>query len=240
MSETLAKLLEQPAEVVEFVGSLLLAEGFVREGFLDLPGLSDASLPDEIRKLVKTKFIHGDETLSLSFDHTDELLKKAKEHFDDKQLDLTCLFYMLVIEHRVNHVLRSVFRRRKVPEAEALQIVRKLSVREKATWLFKMLGIPPMPEDLSARMTVIEEYRNSYVHFKWVARYGHEDETWIAVIGVKDILDWITKVENEHVFFGQRGRLALACKRLIEQSDLKGKTVGEAGGEDFSNIAKCQ
>jgi hypothetical protein len=59
MSELNLHLSREQQRIVAFQGSLLLAEGFVREGFLDLLAVSDANLPSEIAKLIETKFITG-------------------------------------------------------------------------------------------------------------------------------------------------------------------------------------
>ena len=202
---------------LELVGTHLLAEGFVWEGFLNPKHFSDEQLGLEIQKLIVSKFLKGEETLGLTFNHTNKLVKDAKRNFKKRDLDMTVLLYMLVIEHRVNRILRCFFRRQGTDDAHALQIVRKLSVREKSSWLFKMLGLPPMPKDLSSCLNTIEEYRNSFVHFKWVARYEKEDDAWTAILEVRAILKWIDKIENKEIFFGHRKRIARICVELCHK-----------------------
>lgn len=217
MQEPFANLSPEQQKQISFVASLLLAEGFVREGYLDLPNVSDVELSAQINSLVKSKFIQGEETLSLTFDHTDKLLELAKQFESQSDLELTCLFYTLCIEHRLNRIARTLFRRRGIPDKDAVQIVRKLAVRDKATWLFKFFNLEEPPGDLLVRLGVIEEYRNSFVHFKWVALYEREDEVWRAVNQVGEIFDWLEMIDDKYIFHGQKARLKSACEKIVEE-----------------------
>lgn len=197
--------------------TLGLVEGFVREGLLVLPMLTDDELDKEFNTILR-RFLTGDDGFdyALTFDHhTDKLLSLAKSVEAQHDLELSCLFYMLWIEHRVNLILRVLLRRKSTPEKDAINTIRKLSVREKLTWFWKLMGLEALPDAIIADATMIEEFRNGFVHYKWQAfdTWEKEDHTWQAVNRVGDIIAALQAIEERHVYYGQRQRLAAAADR---------------------------
>ena len=194
-----------------------LAEGFVREGLLDLPNLTDEQLDKAFADLV-SRFLREDEFgTALTFDnHTHKLLTLAKSSENEHELELCCLFYMLWIEHKINLILRVILRRKAICENDGISIVRKLGIRDKLSWKWQLLGLEPLPEAILADISIIEEFRNGFVHYKWQSfvSFQNEDRTWQAINRVDDIIATLRQFEEKHIFYGQRHRLAECARRL--------------------------
>ncbi len=193
-----------------------LGEGFVREGLLPLDQLSDEQLDAKFSDAI-WKFLKAEEfDTALTFDHTPKLLNAAVAAENDHDLELCSLFYMLWIEHRVNMIARVMLRRHGVPDDEAVIIIRKLAIREKLTAVWRVLGLQPINPEVIRIATVIEEFRNAFVHFKWPSfpDLSVEDKTWRAINQVKRVVHTLWDYEEEYVYYGQRERIAASAARI--------------------------
>ena len=123
---------------------------------------------------------------------------------------------MLWIEHRVNMIARVMLRRRGVPDDDAVTIIRKLSIREKLTALWRVLGLRTVDSEVIQIASVIEEFRNAFVHFKWPSfpDLTIEDRTWRAINEVKRVIRTLCDHEETYVYYGQRERIAQSAARL--------------------------
>src|SRR6266480_2313302 len=193
-----------------------LGEGFVREGLLPLDQLSDEELDARLSEALR-KFLKADDfDTALTFDRTPKLLNAAVAAENDHDLELCSLFYMLWIEHRVNMIARVMLRRHGVPDDEAVTIIRKLSVREKLTGLWRVLGLQAADPEVIRIASVIEEFRNAFVHFKWPSfpDLRVEDRTWQAINELKRVVHALWDYEEIYVYYGQRERIAAAAARV--------------------------
>jgi len=193
-----------------------LGEGFVREGLLPLDQLSDEELDARLSEALR-KFLKADDfDTALTFDRTPKLLNAAVAAENDHDLELCSLFYMLWIEHRVNMIARVMLRRRAVPDEDAVTIIRKLSTREKMTALWRVLGLHAADPEVVRIVTVIEEFRNAFVHFKWPSfpDLRVEDRTWQAINELKRVVHALWDYEEIYVYYGQRERIAAAAARV--------------------------
>jgi len=123
---------------------------------------------------------------------------------------------MLWIEHRVNMIARVMLRRRAVPDEDAVTIIRKLSTREKMTALWRVLGLHAADPEVVRIVTVLEEFRNAFVHFKWPSfrDLRVEDRTWQAINELKRVVHALWDYEEIYVYYGQRERIAAAAARV--------------------------
>ena len=193
-----------------------LGEGFVREGLLPLDQLNDEELDARLSEALR-KFLKADVfDTALTFDHTPKLLNAAVAAENDHDLELCSLFYMLWIEHRVNMIARVMLRRRAMPDEDAVTIIRKLSTREKMTALWRVLGLHAADPEVVRIVTVIEEFRNAFVHFKWPSfpDLRVEDRTWQAINELKRVVHALWDYEEIYVYYGQRERIAAAAARV--------------------------
>jgi hypothetical protein len=193
-----------------------LGEGFVREGLLPLDQLTDEELDKTFSEAVWNFLKLDDFDTALTFDHTPRLLNAAVAAENEHDLELCSLFYMLWIEHRVNMIARVMLRRRSVPDDQAVTIIRKLSVREKLTALWRVLGLNDVDPEVIRIATVIEEFRNAFVHFKWPSfpDLRVEDRTWLAINEVKRVVHALWDYEEIYIYYGQRERIAESAARL--------------------------
>lgn len=193
-----------------------LGEGFVREGVLPLDQLTDEELDAKFSDAI-WQFLKAEQfDTALTFDHTPKLLNAAVAAEDDHDLELCSLFYMLWIEHRINLIGRVMLRRHRVSDDDAVTIIRKLSIREKMTALWQVLGLPPVDTEIIRIATTIEEFRNAFVHFKWPSfpDLRVEDKTWRAINEVKRGVHTLSDYEELYVYYGQRERVAQSAARL--------------------------
>jgi len=193
-----------------------LGEGFVREGLLPLDQLTDEELDAKFSEAI-WKFLKADDfDTALTFDHTPKLLNAAVAAENEHDLELSSLFYMLWIEHRVNMIARVMLRRRGVTDDEAVTIIRKLTIREKMTALWRVLGLKPVDPEVIGIATIIEEFRNAFVHFKWPSfpDLRVEDKTWRAINDVKRVVHTLWDYEEVYVYYGQRERIVASAARM--------------------------
>src|SRR5436190_636051 len=99
---------------------------------------------------------------------------------------------------------------------DAVIIIRKLAIREKLTALWRVLGLQPINPEVIRIATVIEEFRNAFVHFKWPSfpDLSVEDKTWRAINQVKSVVHTLWDYEERYVYYGQRGRIATSAARI--------------------------
>jgi hypothetical protein len=184
---------------------------------LRLPDLTDDQLDEALGKLI-IRFLRDDGVdKALTHEgHTHKLLALAKSSEHDRELELCCLFYMLWIEHRINLILRVILRRKNRSDKDAIAIIQKLSVREKLTRQWQLLGLESIPEAILADISIIGEFRNGFVHYKWQSfvSFENEDRTWQAIYRVDAIIAALRNIEEACVFYGQRHRFSESAARL--------------------------
>jgi hypothetical protein len=113
-------------------------------------------------------------------------------------------------------IARVMLRRHSVPDDEAVMIIRKLTIREKLTALWRVLGLHSADPEVIRIASVIEEFRNAFVHFKWPSfpDLATEDRTWQAINEVKRVVHALWDYEEIYVYYGQRERIAAAAARM--------------------------
>ena len=196
--------------------TIRMGEGLVREGRLPLPELTDEQLDERFKEGIRRTLRDDKVDVALTFDHTNKLLHQAASYEVEHDAEASSLFYMLWVEHRANLIARAMMRRIDMPDDESIFIIRKFSVREKVTILWRLLRLQPFPPEALKVLTTIEEFRNSFVHFKWQSfpDFAAEDKAWQAINRVQEVVDALLAYEEEHVYYGQRERIAASAARI--------------------------
>jgi len=126
--------------------------------------LTESEIKDNFIKFVDKATRNG---FYISTDYTENLLKKARSFFDEKELYLSSLFYATYFEHQINYLISGVCNRKKISTKDVIQILREIPFRAKCSWLLKILDLNPVAPEHLKIMAQVFEVRNSFVHYKW-------------------------------------------------------------------------
>lgn len=109
-------------------------------------------------------------------DHTENILKYAR-YFNRLHLhELSCLLYATWFEHWINSIVETALVRKNISRVEIIKILREVNIRDKISWLFKILGLKSISQKQRNKIIRIMDLRNNFVHYKWVPKNIDEEE----------------------------------------------------------------
>jgi hypothetical protein len=126
--------------------------------------------------------------------------------------EFAALFYVLWAEHFLNGMVLTFAGRRHIPRSDVTQLIRKTDLRDKCTWVLRLLGERALPERHVKRIARMAEVRNSFVHYKWPEM---DDSRQRAVMDVmrefSKTLVFLRRYWNRRVMLGSTRRLERLC-----------------------------
>ncbi len=108
-----------------------------------------------------------DSSYAVVLDHTQALLRRAREYRRRNQPYLACVFYALWAEHKINQWIASLAQQRQLADSDVEAMIRDTQHRAKLTWLLRVLGAPEVAKSHRAVIQQLMEHRNAFVHYKW-------------------------------------------------------------------------
>lgn len=154
-----------------------IAENLAQQGETDF---SPKRLLREFRALVDAAHGLSDEH-QIVIDHTDVLLRHAREFGRSGEARLACIFYATWVEHRLNSYCSLLATRHRLPPAELDQIVRGTSIQAKMAWLHLIVG-RGLSKAATVQIVKLSELRNAFVHYKWRAASEELEHEYDAMI----------------------------------------------------------
>jgi hypothetical protein len=204
------------------------AESLIRTGLLDPKGKDTAQIVTEVVRLVCPQLDKGKAFLTI--DHTDVLLREARRYARQNNSHLACLLYATWLEHWANAIIADLLTGKGFSNDDVASIIREVPYRGKATWLFRLLGFPPVLRKHLLRVSAILEIRNSFVHYKWKIIDRNSDEVEKqrqhekrTINEVEETIKYLRSRENSFFFRGSKKTL-VPSKKLMRQitSDQRG------------------
>lgn len=190
------------------------AEGYVREGRLDVKGLTDEQIHGALMRLLKADVVDTDEEdcdprPTISFGSS--LLKEARRLEGRGQTDLAVMLYATWFEHWLNRMILSGVVKRGMVEDAGRRIIRTSSVEAKTGDVWRLLFDEDFPADIAAAIRTIAARRNVFVHYKW-PRMTFEDRRSDHVERAEMAIPRCLQLEDQLLYGGARGPIVRAIR----------------------------
>lgn len=141
---------------------------------IEIEGKTPAEIFTEFEGLVNPSSGNARELVGVR-DYREDLLTRAKAEADAGNSWIAITLYAILIEHMINATLERVFDRRKYDTEVIKPLLRELRLQTKTTALRAIAGLPPISQDDLKLLDQIIQFRNSFVHYKWIS-YVEEDK----------------------------------------------------------------
>jgi hypothetical protein len=167
--------------------------------------------PQQVRREVAEWFLlksKKDFKMRFVIDHTPDLLQEAREYRRRKKNQYACLMYATWTEHWINSMVRYFAKKKHIDEKQIIEIIRGSNFNQKTTWLWRLLEAPSISSRHLKNITSLNEYRNSFVHYKWLG-IDPEDEKQdrkrdSVVEQMEKTITYLLSYERRHVFDGKK------------------------------------
>jgi hypothetical protein len=144
-------------------------EDAIRSGEVPVANVSEEDLAVQLIQHLR-RFRAGTAPIELMLDHTEDLLEEAQRARAQGRTWIACILSATSIEHWINKLIVIAADRQGMTRQAITQMLRDANFRAKTTWVFELLELPPIPDDLIRVLNELLEHRNAYVHYKWHVR----------------------------------------------------------------------
>jgi hypothetical protein len=145
---------------------------FVEDGTLEIEGKTPAEITAEFLSILRSRMganLDIDLDIDSIIDHRENLLAHAKAQVDAGNNWIAVTLYATLVEHLVNAIITRALERKGHDSAVIIPLVRELRLRTKISALWAIAGLPAINEDHRKLLDQLIEFRNSFVHYKWIA-----------------------------------------------------------------------
>ena len=196
------------------LGTLYL-KSFVEELYLD-GKLTEKDLqsPEKISEIL-SEFDFEKASITISVDHRNSLLGRAKIFMNEGKTDLAFVFFGTFFEHSINFLIAEVLSKKNISIKTKNEIIRSLNIRSKFSWFLEVLGFPKFNQKHLKTILSVAENRNAFIHYK----YNYEDIE-------------IDKTEERNELLEAAEKSAIYTKRYISKVVYDGKKVKVKGKLD--------
>lgn len=122
-------------------------------------------------KVVKKKLLKilpkRDEDFYITIIHQPTLLEEGIKFARKKKYELAYIFYATYFEHWINEIIDIWAKRNGIGYEVSSNLIRKLNLEDKYTWLLSILKLPRFKEIHIKNIKKISELRNNYIHYKY-------------------------------------------------------------------------
>lgn len=215
----LSKHKRREIDYAMFVIGTAIIEGAVLGGAIEIAGKSEGEIRRAIAKWLPSA-TRKSTLWRANVDYKDTLLMEARRWTKDRHNHVMgVMFYAIWIEHWLNHCIATLAKKRHVPSADVLALIRE-SIDAKRTWILPLLGAGRLPPSQSATIKRIAEKRNEFVHYKWTTKpfesaFDDPDVPDIAA-SAERLVAYLRRYENRELFGGWRGTLRSVMRSLIK------------------------
>jgi len=203
-----------------------LVEQAVRQGDLDLSGLSDDDAIEKICELITVFMDPEQSTVGIVITHESTLLTEAQRFLAQGENDLAILLFATLIEHKLNALVLAGASRRGLSPETSKKMLRSANFDSKLGWLWELVFGTAFPDDVAVRIKNLTGQRNAYVHYKWPAFEADQEDTDSNVTEslaaqAEDLLNDLEALDDRLIFEEMRSslpELAAAARRLWLQN----------------------
>lgn len=185
-----------------------IATGLVKIGALSAEGKTREQFMREF-----LDYFEKEESLFV-IDHTEDILKQARNYRKMERNELACLFYALWLEHSLNGIISLLAGRKDFSEKEIEEIMRDTSYRSKSSWLPRALGGKSFSQAHVNLIVKLMEVRNSFVHYKWKAvNEQANNEIKVILSKIEKTVKYIRDYERKHILGVSKKKIRQLSKR---------------------------
>ena len=185
-----------------------IATGLVKIGALSAEGKTREQFMREF-----LDYFEKEESLFV-IDHTEDILKQARNYRKMERNELACLFYALWLEHSLNGIISLLAGRKDFSEKEIEEIMRDTSYRSKSSWLPRALGGKSFSQAHVNLIVKLMEVRNSFVHYKWKAvNEQANNEIKVILSKIEKTVKYIRDYERKHILGVSKKKIWQLSKR---------------------------
>ena len=185
-----------------------IATGLVKIGALSAEGKTHEQFMREF-----VDYFEKEEPV-FAIDHTEDILKQAREYRKIEKNELACLFYALWFEHSLNGLISLLAGRKDFSEKEIEEIIRDTSYRSKSSWLPRAFGGKSFSQAHVNLIVKLMEVRNSFVHYKWKAvNEQRNNEIKVILSKVEKTVKYIRDYERKHILGVSKKKIRQLSKR---------------------------
>jgi hypothetical protein len=147
------------------VESILIAA--VENGLIEPDGKTTEQLEEAFSEYLAS-VIDASGPFFAIHDHSEELIKRARQEFRKGNYHFAALFYATWVEHWVNWYVRCLaVRTRRMTDVEIREMIREVNLRGKLGWLNNALGGKPFSNKHRNAIQRLADHRNAFIHFKY-------------------------------------------------------------------------
>lgn len=148
----------------------LVFRALVENGEIEIGDRSPEEICEQFDEIINDVIDSGG--LRAGRDYRETLLDRARAEVEVSHDELATTLYAIWIEHFINGMLIRTFERMGHDTEVSTPLLRGLSLQVKAYALWAVVGLPPIDEESRRLLDRIVQFRNAFVHYKWIA---HED-----------------------------------------------------------------
>jgi len=155
----------------------VLLRAYVEDGTLEIEGKTSAEIITEFYGMLTRRMSANaaDFDLLVATDHRDDLLRHARAAADAGDDWIAATLYAISFEHLINAIITRAFERKNYGNDVVIPLIRELRLQTKVSALWVLAGLPILSEDHQKLLGQLIEFRNSFVHYKWVASQPDAD-----------------------------------------------------------------
>ena len=127
--------------------------------------LSDLDNINEFWK--KFKKIYQKTEFKYVIDHSERLVNSARLFIESNNFNEAKIFYATYFEHKLNEIINEICIRKSIEKKQINEIIRKINLNGKLTWLPLLLGIPKISTKHINVIQKLAEDRNAFIHYKY-------------------------------------------------------------------------
>jgi hypothetical protein len=150
--------------------------GFVEDGTIDIQDKTPAEIVAEYQSIIDASATGSGRELRSIVDYRKNLLNRAAAEVNIEQYWMAVILYATWFEHEINATLTRAFERKDYDANVIAPLLRELRPRTKASALWSVAGLPPIKDEDLTLLDQIVQFRNAFVHYKWVAYDERADD----------------------------------------------------------------
>lgn len=156
-------------------------------------------------------------------DHRDDLrTQAASESTDTGNHYIAVTLYVIWVEHFINGMLDLQFVRLGYDWGFTKPLIRELKLTTKATSLWHIAKLPPLPEKHLKNLNTAIELRNYFVHYKWASVPSADAEREQkrlsdAVRHMEDLANFLTELENQVLWCGRKEEIVRLFRSSLDE-----------------------
>lgn len=198
------------------IGGLMvqqLAEQMLLSGEMNIDGMNEQEIRREVVKKIEL-VLAGKVNFDIVIDYTEFLLKKARAEYKTGHLDLSALFYATYFEHTLNNFITKLIVKHKLDAETKKAILRDSKIRDKCTWILKVLCGRGIAKDHLNTINNISEMRNAFIHYKWISPNDNDRKKYESHLNkAESVVRYLKGYEDRYIFQKNKSRIKKTLSR---------------------------